>query len=120
MAQPTSGGLGTRIAAAFRAAFASGADRVVVAGCDIPALSAAEVRAGFAALSPEAPGPVLGPAADGGYYLVALHRAALPLLDALFADSLPWGTPGMRAAQVALKICSLARLNRANLEVLKN
>ena len=55
MAQPTSGGLGTRIAAAFRAAFANGADRVVVAGCDIPALSAAEVRAGFAALSPEAP-----------------------------------------------------------------
>ena len=72
-AQLATGGLGNKIAEAFDSAFREGAQRVCVVGCDIPALSHEEIEAAFAALSGGAD-MVLGPALDGGYYLVALSR----------------------------------------------
>ncbi len=59
------GDLGARMARAL-----ARARRVVVVGCDIPDLRAADVAAAFRALGRA--DAVFGPAADGGYWLVGL------------------------------------------------
>lgn len=80
------GGLGERLEAAFDEGFAAGFSPVVVIGSDLPGLSAALLEAAFARLSggEEA---VLGPARDGGYYLLGLARPR----PALFRG-IPWST----------------------------
>jgi rSAM/selenodomain-associated transferase 1 len=80
------GDLGARMAAAISARVAAGADAVVVIGADCPAVSAATVERAFAALDGGAD-VVFGPAADGGYYLVALRR----VYPELFTD-VPWSS----------------------------
>lgn len=71
------GDLGARLIAAFDRAFRAGASKVVVIGSDCPDLPPEILNQAFACLD-EAQA-VLGPAADGGYYLVAL-RAPIPHL----------------------------------------
>ena len=71
------GDLGQRMDRAVRAALDDGADRVVVIGGDCPRLTAAHLAAAFAALAKS--DAVLGPALDGGYYLIGLRRP-LPAL----------------------------------------
>ncbi len=68
------GDLGDRIRLAFGEAFARGAERVVVVGSDCPRLTAGHLRDALARL--DKIDVVLGPADDGGYYLVALGRDA--------------------------------------------
>ena len=58
---------------------------VILIGADIPDLSAARLRAAAAALQ-DAPA-VIGPAEDGGYYLLGL-RVPMPFLF----EAMPWGT----------------------------
>jgi len=79
------GDLGDRLHRAFAQAFAQGAQKVVVIGADCPRLTPALFAQAFAALEREA--LVLGPAMDGGYYLVGLNRVA----PGLFAE-IPWGS----------------------------
>lgn len=83
--------LGSRLAAAFAARFGDGAERVVLVGSDCPGLRPRHLRAAQAALA-EAP-VVLGPSADGGYWLVA-QRA--PGVD-LFSE-IPWSVATTLAA----------------------
>ncbi len=64
--------LGERMARAFDWAFAMGCRRVVLAGSDIFDLEAGDLEAAFHALRSH--GSVLGPATDGGFYLVGLQR----------------------------------------------
>jgi len=71
------GDLGTRMEAAFAAAFAKGAQRVAIIGTDCPGLRAAHLTEAFALL--ETHDLVLGPATDGGYYLLG-SRAPQPEL----------------------------------------
>jgi len=85
------GGLADRLRRAFAVAFAQGSRRVVVVGADCPGLSPALFAQAFGAL--ESRELVLGPAMDGGYYLVGLSRPA----PALFAG-IPWGTGEVLAA----------------------
>lgn len=77
------GDLGGRMAHAFSESFRRGARRAVIVGSDVPSLSGDVVRAAFRALDDH--DLVLGPARDGGYYLVGLAR----LHAALFHD-IPW------------------------------
>jgi len=63
------GDLGQRMQRACRALPLG---RVAIIGSDIPAAGAADVRAAFRALG--SADAVFGPAADGGYWLVALGR----------------------------------------------
>jgi hypothetical protein len=63
------GDLGRRMVRALRAA---GARPAIVVGSDIPNLAAAHVQAAFAALA-RAP-YVLGPATDGGYWLIGARH----------------------------------------------
>ena len=75
-AQPQgSGDLGERMQRAFDEAFASGAERVVVIGSDAPEVRAADVRTAWRELKSH--DLVVGPAIDGGYWLIGL-RAPQP------------------------------------------
>lgn len=79
------GDLGARLGRAFAEAFNSGYQRVLIIGADCPALSPQILAGGFAGLAEH--DLVLGPAADGGYYLVGLARPC----PQLFRNR-PWGS----------------------------
>lgn len=71
------GDLGQRMGASFRRRFELGSERVVVIGSDNPCLRTDHIDAAFRAL--DAAPVVLGPATDGGYWLVAVpHGGRLP------------------------------------------
>lgn len=78
--------LGVRMAAFFDHAFHSGAARAVLVGSDSPTLPEDCLAQAF--LSLERRDCVLGPAADGGYYLVGLNRPRPDLFDGV-----DWGGP---------------------------
>ena len=98
---PQSGAdLGERLQETFRRLFARGFRRVVVMGSDSPTLPVAMLKGAFAALG-HAGDVVLGPAEDGGYYLVGATR----LLPSMF-EKIPWGTDRvMGATLAALELC---------------
>ncbi len=79
------GDLGARLSAAFDAAFALGASRVVLIGMDTPHVAPRILSRAFDEL--ERFDAVFGPADDGGYYLIAL-RARCPQV---FRD-IQWST----------------------------
>lgn len=79
------GDLGERLVAAFAAEFAGGVPAVIAIGGDCPGLDATVLTAARDALIEH--DAVLGPAVDGGYYLIGL-KACCP---AVFA-SIAWGT----------------------------
>ncbi len=81
----STGDIGRRMAAAFRRAFAAGNRRIILVGSDCPALSAAILHTAFNKL--KRLDLVLGPAMDGGYYLIGLNHPC----PALFTD-LNWST----------------------------
>ncbi|HYW80466.1 MAG TPA: TIGR04283 family arsenosugar biosynthesis glycosyltransferase [Thermoguttaceae bacterium] len=79
------GDLGRRMERAFCDAFDAGVGRVVIVGTDCPGLDAALVRTAFERL--EHDHLVLGPAEDGGYYLIGLSRKEPTLFS-----QIDWGT----------------------------
>lgn len=83
--QAASGDLGARMRAAFEEAFAAGYRRVVVIGSDLPGLSAELLRRAIGLLDGHR--VVVGPAADGGYYLLGMTER----VGALF-EGVPWST----------------------------
>jgi len=87
-----SGDLGSRIAGAFQEVLGH-ASRAVVVGTDTPGLKRTLVEKAFRCL--DTSDMVLGPALDGGYYLLGLNSTA----PALFED-IPWSTE--RVAEVTL------------------
>ena len=89
------GDLGQRMAASFAQAFAQGADAVVLTGSDVPDLDAHLVQAAFDAL--ETAPVAVGPATDGGYYLIGLRAPGAPLFDGI-----EWGTDRVLAQTEAL------------------
>jgi rSAM/selenodomain-associated transferase 1 len=64
--------LGARLESAFKDAFAAGASRVIAIGSDSPSMPAGAIQAGFRQLANC--DCVLGPALDGGYYLIGLSH----------------------------------------------
>ena len=81
----TGAGLGDRMSAAFQRAFDRGHERVVIIGSDCPGLTTQLLRESFAALSHD--DLVMGPATDGGYYLLGLRHPQ----PGLFTD-MAWST----------------------------
>jgi len=79
------GDLGERMARAFAQAFESGMERVILVGTDIPGLNEGRVQKAFEKLQDHE--LVLGPAKDGGYYLIGLCWP-MPLLF----RGVAWGT----------------------------
>jgi rSAM/selenodomain-associated transferase 1 len=82
---------GDRLLSAFVQAWTLGYEELVLIGSDSPGLPAAYVERAFAALA-DAP-VVLGPAEDGGWYLMGL-RAPQP---ALFHGGIAWSTAAVAA-----------------------
>lgn len=79
------GHLGRRMAMVFQSAFDDSADSVVIIGTDCPSLTPAILLDAFDSLA--AGGAVIGPATDGGYYVIGLTHPA----PALF-ENIEWGT----------------------------
>lgn len=103
------GDLGTRMAQAMAAPFARGARRVAVIGTDVPWLSREEVRAAFDSLDHH--DVVLGPATDGGYYLIALKRPEPELFrDVAWSTGTVLATTRERAAGLGLSVRVLPTL----------
>jgi uncharacterized protein len=101
------GDLGERMAAAFQESFRKGSTATVIIGSDCPGLDADVITAAFARLT-EAP-VVLGPALDGGYYLIGLSSPTAELFCGI-----PWGTDRVLAASLAVLQrlgCKAALLN---------
>ncbi|MFO0902307.1 MAG: TIGR04283 family arsenosugar biosynthesis glycosyltransferase [Pirellulales bacterium] len=77
--------LGERLERAIAESFRSGARRVVVIGVDCPDLDAGRLQMAFESLDDA--DVVLGPALDGGYYLIGLTRPQPELFQGI-----DWGT----------------------------
>jgi rSAM/selenodomain-associated transferase 1 len=75
------GNLGARLQAFIANELGRGAEKVVVIGCDSPTLPTEVVNDAFARLTDA--DVVLGPAADGGYYLLGCGRRIPPIFDAI-------------------------------------
>jgi uncharacterized protein len=88
------GDLGRRMEEFVGGRIASGAERVVLLGADSPTLPVAWVEQAFGLLADA--DVVLGPATDGGYYLVAVGRRVPPIFAGI-----DWGQPTVLAETVA-------------------
>ncbi|MDO7873181.1 DUF2064 domain-containing protein [Hymenobacter sp. ASUV-10] len=84
---------GQRLSAALQQAFAQGYEHLLVMGNDCPQLTDGLLRRAVAALRRH--GAVLGPATDGGVYLLGVSRA---LFEAGAWAALPWQTAQLGAA----------------------
>ena len=85
----SAGDLGHRLAAAFTNAFAAGASAVAAIGSDAPTLPLSHLQEGLTATRKA--GAALGPADDGGYYLIGLRHDIWPAARELFLG-IPWST----------------------------
>jgi hypothetical protein len=99
------GNLGARLVELFRQLLARGTEGVLVIDSDTPTLPPEFLRRAVDAIGDPRRDLVLGPSADGGYYLIGL-RACRP---ELFED-MPWSTSEVLAE-------TLARAGRLGLRV---
>jgi len=108
------GELDQRMGAALKAGFSAGANAVVVVGTDIPGMSADTISGAFDALKHA--DIVFGPAVDGGYYLIGLHRKSVARAIPHLLAGIPWGTRQVmelsreRAARLGLSVTLLPTL----------
>lgn len=83
------GHIGKRMRAAFADAFATGAAAAVLIGSDVPGISALGLKKAFLALKRHP--MVVGPAADGGYYLIGLRADTFSRIGRRLFDDCNWG-----------------------------
>ena len=79
--------LGDRMHGGMRDLLGFGFEAVVMIGSDLPTLPSVHVSAAFDILARRPDALVLGPAEDGGYYLIGVTRSHSQLFDRI-----PWGT----------------------------
>ncbi len=103
--------LGERLRHAFAAHFADGDAPVLAIGADAPDVRADTIAAAHAALATA--DVVLGPAVDGGYYLIGLARDQ----PGVFAG-VPWG--GADVMRVTLHRCRRLGVRVRRLPVLRD
>lgn len=105
------GGLGHRLHQAFVGNFCSGMEAVVAIGADCPQLNTRHFEQAFKLLKTH--DVVLGPAADGGYYLIGLNQPQAKLFD-----NIAWGTSAVFGQTIA--IANTLNLSVAILEQLRD
>jgi hypothetical protein len=87
---------------------ADGHDGAIVVNADSPTLPASVVQEAIAALGEPGDRVVLGPASDGGYYLIGVKRSHARLFE-----DIAWSTPTVlmrtreRAAEIGLRVALL-------------
>jgi len=89
------GDLGARMTAAFQNSFNSGVEKTAIIGTDCPGLKAEIMAQAFEELSQH--DLVLGPAKDGGYYLIGLRRSIPELFGGI-----DWGSSEVFACTRAI------------------
>ncbi|MBA4149051.1 MAG: TIGR04282 family arsenosugar biosynthesis glycosyltransferase [Verrucomicrobia bacterium] len=97
------GALGERLHKAFEESFLEGNERVAIIGSDCPYITVEDIASAFESL--KAKDVVLGPANDGGYWLIGLREQQA----CLFHD-IPWSTE-------AVLETTLCRVRERNLSV---
>ncbi|MFQ5715707.1 MAG: TIGR04282 family arsenosugar biosynthesis glycosyltransferase [Nitrospinales bacterium] len=75
--------LGDKMRAAFCRRFAEGYDKIVIIGSDSPSLPPSYIETAFRSSRDV----VLGPGADGGYYLIGMNRSLTEVFDGV-----SWGS----------------------------
>lgn len=100
--------LGERMCNAFRSLFSKGYSNVVIIGTDCPELQVSDLNSAFLALSHS--DLVIGPATDGGYYLLGMSR----FNPELFVE-IPWSTP--RVLELTLDAADVARMDYEFLKI---
>jgi len=103
-------GLGVRLKKAFETVFALGFESAAAIGTDSPDLPLSHLQEPFRLLEEKDADVVFGPAADGGYYLVALGSSR----PGLFHD-IPWSTN--RVLEKSLAAAASLGLQVVNLPV---
>ncbi|AQG82560.1 glycosyltransferase [Spirosoma montaniterrae] len=102
--------LGERMQNAFSEQFAEETDKLIIIGSDCFEITPQHIEQGFAAL--DLADIVIGPATDGGYYLLGMKQ----LHPFLFTD-MPWSQPDLRqrteqvVAQHGLRMARLDELS---------
>jgi rSAM/selenodomain-associated transferase 2/rSAM/selenodomain-associated transferase 1 len=99
------GDLGRRMARAFAAAFRDLNEAAVIVGSDIPQISADIIQQAFEGLQKH--DLVLGPARDGGYYLIGMNNTLPAETYTRLFDDINWGT-----GQVLSQTLQTARASR--------
>jgi rSAM/selenodomain-associated transferase 1 len=103
-------GLGVRLKKAFETVFALGFESAAAIGTDSPDLPLSHLQEPFRLLEAGGTDVVFGPAADGGYYLVALGSSR----PGLFHD-IPWSTN--RVLEKSMEAAACLGLKVVNLPV---
>ena len=106
MVEQGEGDLGRRMDLAFSESFREGMRRVVLIGTDCPGIRPCHLTRAFRSLEDE--DVVIGPANDGGYYLIGLRHPAAELFHGI-----PWGTE-----QVLERTLDVARARGIRVELL--
>lgn len=108
--------LGERMKKAFRQAFASSYEKVIIIGSDCAALTPEIINQGFDLL--EKKEVVIGPSQDGGYYLLGMREFHPRLFD-----DMTWSTASVyentltRIRELGLKYENLPELNDIDTEL---
>ncbi len=84
------GDLDRRMGEAFEAAFVTGAATAVIIGTDIPGISVENLHKAFNSL--QNVDLVLGPANDGGYYLIGLTQSTFNRALSQLMTNISWGS----------------------------
>jgi rSAM/selenodomain-associated transferase 1 len=89
--------LGDRMKNAFQWAFSRGHSRVILIGSDLPDLPAEIINDAFASLNNH--DAAIGPALDGGYYLIGFRNDAF---SPRIFDDIPWSTSAVFARTIEI------------------
>jgi rSAM/selenodomain-associated transferase 2/rSAM/selenodomain-associated transferase 1 len=109
------GDIGLRMGRALQKAFGQGCESVVIIGSDIPDITTEIMQNAFEALNQN--DLVMGPAGDGGYYLIGVDRKTFRHWNPQLFSDISWGTENVLPETLAiakkfeLKYCLLDTLN---------
>jgi len=93
------GDIGRRMLRALADGFQDGYTAIVIIGADIPDISGAIIQHAFEGL--EKTNLVLGPAADGGYYLIGLRKTDGNQAYLELFETIAWGTSKVLSQTIA-------------------
>lgn len=115
--RPQSGGdLGQRMKRSFEDAFGAGATTAVIIGTDIPEITEGIIEKAFSVLQQK--NMALGPAKDGGYYLIGLQKNSLSQAIPDLFSSINWGAGDV--LKKTIKIAKHSELSFTLLDVLQD
>ena len=110
------GDIGLRMGRALKDGFGSGYETVMIIGSDIPDITADILQKAFEGLKKQ--DLVLGPAGDGGYYLIGMHQTAFIQANPRLFNGIHWGTDAVLSQTLA--VAKELRLNYILLDTLED